>query len=265
MLKNKNMPADLDTHNIRLTVAYDGTDYLGWQATKMGPSIEATLQGVLEKILQQPIYLQAASRTDAGVHAYGQIVNFLTTKEIADFNKFQISINSLLPKDISILKAEKAELKFHPTLDSVCKEYHYWICYGHAQFPQHRLYSWHYPHVLDVEMMCKASLLLIGQHDFAAFCNQKKNEAYAHHRREVTKLTIEEHLEKRLLIKITGPNFLYKMVRNIVGTLSYIGRGKIGIDELPSIITECNRAKAGMTAPAHGLTLYKIYYEILLP
>ena len=202
--------------NIKLTVAYDGGNYLGWQKTTMGPSIEETLQQVLEKILQEQIILQAASRTDAGVHAKGQIVNFLTQKN-PSLKRLKISLNCLLPKDIAVMDVEMADIDFHPTLDCRSKEYHYSVCYGTAQLPQHRFYSWHYPHALDISAMRAAALLLTGEHDYAAFCNFKKNHAYAHYVRQVELIDIIELPEELLCIRVRGNNFLYKMVRNLVG------------------------------------------------
>lgn len=244
--------------NIKLTVAYDGSAYLGWQKTKMGPSIEAALQQALEQILQQPIALQAASRTDAGVHAQGQIVNFFSEKNIGSLTKFQISLNHLLPKDISVLKVEKAEATFHPTLDNSGKEYHYHICFGRAQLPHRRFYSWHYPYALNLVEMRRACEHIVGKRDFAVFCNDKKNAQYEDYIREVKAIDILEQPEECLLFKITGTHFLYKMVRNIVGTLVYVGRGKIKADEIPHMISYRDRTQAGITAPAHGLILYKI-------
>lgn len=246
--------------NIKLTVAYDGGNYLGWQKTSMGPSIEETLQRVLEQILQEQIVLQAASRTDAGVHAKGQIVNFLTHKT-PSLQRLKISLNCLLPKDIAVMHVEMADIDFHPTLDCRGKEYHYWVCNGTAQLPQHRFYSWHYPHALDVNVMRAAALLLAGEHDYAAFCNFKKNHAYAHYVRQVELIDIIELPEERLCIRVRGNNFLYKMVRNLVGTLVYVGCGKIDVEEIPGILGSQERPQAGVTAPAHGLCLQQVFYK----
>jgi tRNA pseudouridine38-40 synthase len=245
--------------NIKLIIAYDGNDYLGWQKTKEGPSIEESLQTVIEQIVQHPVTLQAASRTDAGVHAYAQVVNFFTSKTELHLHRLQISLNNLLPSSISVLAIEQMPLDFHPTLDCIGKEYHYWICCGTAQYPQHRFYSWHYPYSLNMEDMKKAARLLVGVHDFQAFCNELKNKEYDNYVREVTGIEIVPHPENRLQIIIRGNNFLYKMVRNLVGTLAYIGRGKIAVEEIPNILGTQDRTKAGITAPAHGLTLHHVF------
>lgn len=248
-------------HNIKLIIAYDGTVYLGWQKTSMGPSIEATLQNTIEQILQHPIILQAASRTDAGVHAEGQVVNFLTSKIHLDLNRFRTSLNKLLPKNIVVLNIEKMPFSFHPTLDVLGKEYHYFICFGSTQLPQHRFYSWHVPYSLKLDAIQKVIPFFIGSHDFAAFCNVKKNAHYSDYIREVQQLEFLELGNHRLCFRIRGNHFLYKMVRNIVGTLIYIGRGKLDIHAIPVIFQSGSRPEAGMTAPAHGLFLHQVFYK----
>lgn len=248
-------------HNIKLVLAYDGSRYLGWQKTRMGPSIEQTLQEIIEKILQHPAPLQAASRTDAGVHAEGQVVNFITSKIHLDSMKFRASLNSLLTKDIAVLSVDLMPLSFHPTLNSTGKEYRYYICMGPTQLPHHRFYSWHVSYPLDLNRMHQALDLLTGQHNFASFCNVKKNAHYSDYTREVKLLDIKELENNRLCFRIQGNHFLYKMARNIVGTLIDIGKGKIDLDCLSQILLSKSRPQAGVTAPAHGLFLHKVFYE----
>lgn len=244
----------------KLLVAYDGTNYFGWQKTKSGPSIEEALEKSLEQILQEKITLQAASRTDRGVHAKGQVVDFHSTKPITDYHKFLIGINALLPPDVAVLEAEEAPPGFHPTLNVDTKTYEYAICYGKVQLPQHRLYSWHFHYPLDIAMMRDASALLQGTHDFSAFCNQKNNEEYENHIRTVHSILIEPIGHERLTIQVTGNHFLYKMVRNIAGTLAYVGCGKMTSEDVEKILQLHDRTLAGVTAPAQGLTLSHITY-----
>lgn len=246
--------------NIRLTIAYDGTNYFGWQKTHMGPSIESTLEKALFHILQEPIIVQAASRTDAGVHAKGQVVNILLSKAKPSLNQLWMSLNGLLPKDLVVLDVLQAADNFHPTLACISKEYHYSVCYGATQLPQLRLYSWHYSHSLDINKMRQAAAYLIGRHDFSAFCNFKKNSQYKHYERDVQAIDIIHSDEHQVRFKIIGNNFLYKMVRNLVGTLVYVGCGKIAVESLPAILSSKKRAQAGVTAPAHGLCLYQVNY-----
>lgn len=241
--------------NYRAIISYDGTHYLGWQNNKNGPSIEATIQSALEQILQHPIKLQAASRTDAGVHAHAQVINFFSPKKIQ-----LISINSLLPTDIAVLSIEETEASFHPTLDAKEKEYRYNLCTTPWQYPIKRFTSWHYPKKLDLSLMHKAAKQLTGTHDFLAFTNKKQNETYDCTTRTLSSIAIHSPQEGCLEFTLKGKNFLYKMVRNLVGTLVYVGEGKITTEEIDSILLSKKRIKAGVTAPAHGLTLYKISY-----
>lgn len=247
--------------NIKLIIAYDGKAYLGWQKTHMGPNIEATLQKVIEQILQHPAPLQAASRTDAGVHAEGQVVNFFTSKPHLDLNKFRTSLNSLLPKDIVVLQTEFAPISFHPTLDCISKEYRYFLCLGPTQLPHYRFYSWHVPCFLNLEAIQKSLPFLIGNLDFAAFCNTKKNAKYINYIRKIQEIGLIILENNRLCFRIKGNHFLYKMVRNIVGTLVDIGRGRLSLEILPAILRSRHRAKAGITAPAHGLFLHQVFYK----
>lgn len=245
--------------NIKLRIAYEGTHYFGWQKTCAGPTIEQVLQTVLEKILQQPVYLQAASRTDLGVHAEGQIVNFIT-HQMLDLRRIQYSCNRLLPLDIRVLAAEEVPEAFHPTLDNKGKEYHYSICNGPLQLPQNRLYSWHIPQPLDITAMHDAARLLTGELNFKAFCNIRRNILYNSYVRQVREITLLPSGDGRLTISIVGNDFLYKMVRNLVGTLVYVGLQKLTLDQIPTIIRSGLRPAAGITAPAHGLFLKNVFY-----
>jgi tRNA pseudouridine38-40 synthase len=245
--------------NIKMTIAYDGRNYLGWQKTKMGPSIEETLENVLSKILQESVSLQAASRTDAGVHAQGQVVNFLLHCR-RDLKRLLRSVNQLLPKDIVVHSLEETFSSFHPTLDCIAKEYRYSICASPFQSPHHRHYSWHVPHVCEFDKMNEAAVLLKGEKNFKALCNTKKSSRNTNNIRNLNSIEIVYLCGQRILIKIIGNSFLYKMVRNIVGLLAYVGKGKIELNQIESIIASENRCKSGITAPAHGLTLYNIFY-----
>ncbi len=250
--------------NITLTLSYLGTPFAGWQKTRLGNSIEEMLENALTRILRETPKLQAASRTDAGVHARGQIINFFTAHPI-DLPLLQRALNGTLPKEIGVLAIEEAPDHFHPTLDSIKKEYRYHICNGPVQLPFHRHTSWHVPHALDLDALQKGAEALLGTHDFSAFCNQCASPAsLTSHRNpichlEEISLSILSH--QRLCLTVIGDHFLYKMVRNIAGTLIYIGRGKLRAEDLPHILESKQRARAGITAPAHGLTLHRVYYK----
>lgn len=245
--------------NIKILLSYEGTHYLGWQKTPMGPSIEEALERAASQLLREPLSLQAASRTDAGVHAAGQVVNFFSEKSALDIYRLHNGLNALLPKDISVKKTEKASEGFHPTLDAAGKEYHYSLCTAPAQLPFHRRFSWHCPYPLSLELMRSAADQLIGLHDFSAFCNEQ-TLIKGDKTREIFSIEILSLPEGRIRICVKGNHFLYKMVRNIVGTLVYIGRGKIPLEALPAILASRDRKQAGVTAPAHGLTLWQVFY-----
>jgi tRNA pseudouridine38-40 synthase len=246
--------------NIKLVVAYDGTDYLGWQKNNEGASVEGVLNSVLEKIFQHPIILQAASRTDAGVHAHQQVVNFFTAKTV-DFSSVQMSINRLLPKSMIVTDIQMMPESFHPTLDCIGKEYHYYLCFGKFQEPVNRFYSWHYPAKLNIDQMREAALSMVGEHDFSAFCNYVKQLHYKDTVRRIDAINVMELDNQRLCIKVVGNHFLYKMVRNIVGTLVYVGNKKINSDQILRILSEKDRTQVGITAPSKGLFLHRVLYN----
>lgn len=245
--------------NIKLTLLYDGNNLMGWQKTPTGPSVEEILQNQLQTVLRENIILQAASRTDSGVHASEQVVNFFTTSPI-DLGNLSHRLNSLMPRSIRVSSAKEMPAHFHPTLDSMGKEYHYFICFGKVQLPQHRFYSWHCPYEIDLKEMEKAATFFLGKNDFAAFCNVKKNETYQDYVRDVKRIAICELPHMRLRIEIEGNHFLYKMVRNIVGTLVDVAKGKLKADDIPDILQNGDRTKAGVTAPAHGLILHRVHF-----
>ncbi|MCC5832852.1 MAG: tRNA pseudouridine(38-40) synthase TruA [Chlamydiales bacterium] len=242
--------------NLCLTISYDGSPFLGWQKTNAGPSVEGSLQNVLEQILQEPVCLQAASRTDRGVHAFGQVVNFFTKKAPPKI----ISINRLLPDTVRVLDMRIMPSDFHPSLDARGKLYSYNICFGPLQLPFHRAFSWHVPAEFELSFMRQAADLLTGEHDFSSFCNVHENLNYSHKYRRIDRIDFTLIEPGRLRIDIKGNHFLYKMARNIVGTLAYVAMGKLAVEAIPEILAAKERPFAGITAPAHGLTLQKVYY-----
>ncbi len=240
--------------NVKLILAYRGCPYLGWQETGVGPTIEGELQKAVERLVRHPVQLQAASRTDAGVHAEGQVVNFRTENDVPLWKLFQ-ALNNLLPREIRVVDVTEAEEHFHPTLDANAKHYRYRI--AHTPLPHWRHLAWHCPN-LDWQAIEETAQLLVGTHDFAAFCNQRKDLRYTSTVRTLYRVSIVPW-EGGSAIDIIGNNFLYKMVRNLVGTLVAIGRSE-PID-LAGLLQGGERTDAGVTAPAHGLSLSKIYYK----
>lgn len=250
----------MEHKNIKLKIAYDGSAYKGWQKTGTGTSIEEKLEAALQTLLQKPVLLQAASRTDAGVHAQGQVVNFVMSLDRVPIDQVVYRLNCLLPKDIAVLELQEVSENFHPTLDCHSKEYHYLVYCGQVQAPHQRHYAWHYHYPLNLLLMREAASLFLGTHDFSALCNEKKITSYDSYIRSVELIEIEEQFDELLCFKVRGNNFLYKMVRNIVGTLVHVGRGMISLDQMKSLLEGKDRRQAGITAPAHGLTLYHVNY-----
>ena len=241
-----------------LLLSYDGSNYLGWQKTKEGPSIEGTVQAALERILQQPIYLEAASRTDAGVHALGQVITFKALFDKKSVDQILLSMNQLLPADIRALSLTLTVLDFHPTLNSVQKEYEYKVNTSPILCPFKRATYWHFPQKLDLNLMRSAATQLIGEKDFRGFTNTKKGP-HQNTIRTLFSLEIDE-VGSDVIFNIRGNHFLYKMVRNLVGTLLYIGSSKLPLDVIEQLLENKKRCQGGMTAPASGLTLKKIFY-----
>jgi tRNA pseudouridine38-40 synthase len=249
----------LPLRNIKLTLAYDGTLFFGWQQTKMGSSIEECLKLAVKKLLNEAYIVQGCSRTDRGVHALHQVANFFTRKQTT-LPTLQKSLNALLPPSIRVVDVEEMDLSFHPTLDATGKEYCYSLWTHNIQSPFERHTSWHIVDRLDIEKMKQAALHFVGTHDFGSFCNMRKNLNYEDKIREVFSIDFEVISDLNLRLKIKANHFLYKMARNIVGTLVYVGKGKIEPEQIPQILRAKQRSLAGITAPAHGLTLTKVFY-----
>jgi tRNA pseudouridine38-40 synthase len=256
------MSTDTTTH-IVLILAYDGTAYYGWQKTKEGPSIEASLQAVLRQIFQEPIHLQAASRTDRGVHAEWQVVDFIAPRPWKDLHRLVISINDLLPPDIRCRHAFEAPTEtFHPTLDVVKKRYRYLISTGPVQLPLLRLTHWHVHFPLDLPLLYESANLFVGAKDFRGLCNRRTDLKEEDTVRTVHSVRIQEDQSAQTLtVYIEADHFLYKMARNIVGTMVWIARGKIPLESIAIALQTRKRAIAGVTAPAHGLSLVDVMYD----
>jgi tRNA pseudouridine38-40 synthase len=240
-------------------LTYEGTRYLGWQKTSFGPTIQGEVEKALSLLLRKETFVEAASRTDGGVHARGQVIHFFTESDI-EVGRFLRSVNALLPKDIALLHLEQAADDFHSTLDALYKEYHYLLSIGPAQPPFDRFFSWHVPQPLDISAMQDCAHCLLGEHDFSAFCNERQL-LEVDPVCQLHGLFVEKLNDFQMRIRTIGNRFLYRMVRNLVGTLVYVGRGKIPVSGLPGILQAKMRASAGVTAPAHGLVLERIVYD----
>lgn len=242
---------------VRLTVAYDGTNYHGWQIQKNGITIESELNRCLTELLKEEIEVIGASRTDAGVHALGNIAVFDTCNRMPA-EKISYALNQRLPEDIRIQKSEEVALDWHPRHCESRKTYEYRIYRGTFPMPVKRLYSFFTYYKLDVGKMQEAASYLVGEHDFKSFC--QANAQVLSTVRTIYTLDVEEQGDD-LVIRICGNGFLYNMVRIIAGTLMEVGQGKRQPEDMQTILAAKERSAAGPTAPAHGLMLYK--YDFL--
>lgn len=247
-------------YNYKITLAYDGTSYNGWQIQPNAPSIQETLQDCLKILLRQPqIQIIGSGRTDAGVHALGQVAHFKSEQGL-DLHKTLYSLNGLLPQDIRIQKIEIAPHDFHAQHSAKGKEYHYFLYLDRVMNPFSRLYCWHLHYKIDHDLLLKAAKLFVGTHDFTSFANESESGVAAYDAiRTLFRLDIIE-TPGGLRLEFEGDGFLYKMVRNIVGTLIEVAVGKRSIDEIQEIFEAKDRKKAGQAAPPQGLFLIRVKY-----
>lgn len=238
-------------HRIMLTVAYDGTNYHGWQLQPESITVEQVLNTVLSELTGEDIQVSGSSRTDAGVHALGNLCVFDTHSRIPA-EKFPYALNQRLPEDIRIQEGKEVEADFHPRFVDTLKTYEYRILNTKFEIPSKRFNTYHYYIPLDVDKMDAAGKFLVGEHNFTSFCSvNAQSETRV---RTITDLSVRKE-DNEIIIRVTGNGFLYNMVRIIAGTLIDVGRGQIEVDSLPRIIEAKDRAKSGPTAPPQGLTL----------
>jgi len=242
--------------NIKLHIEYDGTNYSGWQVQKKLKTIQSTIESALRKILQEKIRLIVSGRTDTGVHAQDQVANFSTQSKIS-LLKLRSALNSNLPFDITITKAEEARRDFHSRFSANSKLYRYTILNRpyRSSFLRNTVYFCPYP--LDLKAMQKESLVLLGRHDFCAF--RASGSSNQNPVRTIKKLKINRKRDY-IYIEIEADGFLYNMARSIVGTLIEVGRGRFPGGTLKKILLSKNRRLTGPTAPARGLCLVKVNY-----
>ena len=258
--------------NIRLLIAYDGTAYAGWQRQKAQPTIQGVLEDKIAMMTKAPVVLHGAGRTDAGVHALGMVANFHTHARIP-CQGFVQGLNSMLPPDIRILEAVEAPDQFHSRYSATGKTYRYTICTAPVQLPTERLYATHVARSPDAAEIRAALTRVIGSHDFSSFegTGSRDPEAEGFAGRGAVRtlyraeFTAQATQPATWLFRFTGNGFLRHMVRNLVGTLLLVGNGKITPDDFAAILQSRDRARAGATAPAHGLLLEQVLYEPLEP
>ncbi|RGU95549.1 tRNA pseudouridine(38-40) synthase TruA [Clostridium sp. AF15-17LB] len=245
------------TKRIRLVIAYDGTDYCGWQVQPNGITVEEVLNKALKRLTGEDIRVIGASRTDSGVHALGNVAVFDTTSSIPP-ERMSYALNQKLPEDIVVIRSEEVPLDWHPRYrDVVIKTYEYHIYNAPVKNPLKRRTSTHISFPIDVDKMREGAEYLLGEHDFASFCNVRTNVEDTV--RTVTELQITcEGAD--IVMRITGNGFLYNMVRIIAGTLIRVGRGFYEPERVREILEARERTEAGVTAPPNGLVLVGIDY-----
>lgn len=249
------------TRVLKLTVAYDGTRYNGWQLQPDQPTIQGTLERVWQRITRETVRMTGCSRTDSGVHALAQVVSLHTESRLSG-ETLQRALNAFLPDDIVVTRVDAAPADFHAIRSARQKRYRYTIHDGRWYDPFERLYVWHYRERLDAERMHRAGQALLGTHDFRSFESRWPN-------RDSSVRTIFDLSVRRrpvpeaeyVDLEVVGDGFLYNMVRAIVGTLVEVGRGARDEAWIAEVLAAQNRSAAGMTAPAQGLYLVEIDYE----
>ncbi|MDE3195431.1 MAG: tRNA pseudouridine(38-40) synthase TruA [Acidobacteriota bacterium] len=239
------------SRRIRIAVAYDGTEFHGWQVQPSLPTIQGTLEAIVGGIEGKPVHVEGSGRTDAGVHAMAQIAAFHLDNPIPADN-LRRAVNRLLPPAIRVLEAAEVAAAFHPRFDAAAKTYRYTIFRGEICPPFQWRYVYHHPYPLDEARMIESARVFEGEHDFTAYAASDDRDAEG---KSKVRTIFESRLERHgdlLVYTVRGSGFLKHMVRNIVGTLIEIGRGNIGAGALPR--------KSGPTAPAKGLTLLSVEY-----
>lgn len=240
---------------VRAVVAYDGTDYGGFQRQANAPTIQAALEAALAQVTQEAIVVLAAGRTDAGVHAVGQVIAFDTAWRHGP-GDLQRALNAVLPTDIAVRGVGEAAQDFHPRYDARSRRYRYTLYNAPVRCPLARRYSLHVVTPLDVAAMRSAARSLVGEHDFATFGRPPQGQVTV---RRVLAAEWNGELPG-LTFDIEANAFLYRMVRGIVGTLLQVGRGEMSVEEFSAVLASCDRSRAGPTVSPCGLCLMEVKY-----
>jgi len=241
--------------NIKLTLAFEGTAYRGWQIQNNQPTLQGLVSDAIARITGEHANLVGSGRTDAGTHARGLVANFHTASKIAPAQLVR-ALNAVLPRDVRILSARQVSSSFHARRDARSKVYRYQMYLGPI-LPPHLLREFfHYPYPIDIAKMRQAASHFPGEHDFAGFA---KANAASNTIRRIFRCELRKK-GRRLSLTVEGNGFLHHMVRNMAGTLLEVGRGSISLDEFRDLFVRRDRRLAGFTAPAHGLILSKVNY-----
>lgn len=244
----------------RLTIAYDGTAYSGWQTQKVGIGVQQRVEEALAKLFSGAPRLHSSSRTDTGVHALGMVAHVEIPREQARMTpeKMLLAINAHLPPDVRVMAVARCPATFHARFDACGKQYRYLVWNERAANPLLLRQTWHVPQKLDVAAMRRAARALVGRHDFRAFA-ANRNYPMPDTVRTLFRCDLKRQ-GPLLTFVIEGNGFLYKMCRGIVGTLIQVGQGKFAPEEIQAVLESKDRRVAGMTAPANGLVLWKVLY-----
>jgi tRNA pseudouridine38-40 synthase len=243
---------------IKCTISYDGKHFYGYQVQQEKRTVQRELEEVLRKIHKgEHIRVHASGRTDATVHAKGQVIHFDTPLSIAE-ERWKAALNTMLPEDIAVKQVEKVSQAFHARFDAVSKEYRYRVLLSEDKDVFLRDYAYRYPYTLDLQAIQKAIPYLMGTHDFTSFCSAKTE--VEDKVRTIYEIDLLQEKDE-LVFRFVGDGFLYNMVRIMVGTLLDVGRKKIQPEEIPVILRRKDRRLAGKTAPGHGLYLWQVNYN----
>jgi tRNA pseudouridine38-40 synthase len=252
---------DAESVKLRLTIAYDGANYAGWQVQKGAVGVQEVVEQALAKIFPGKHRLHSSSRTDTGVHALGMVAHVVLPR--AQFkmtpHKLRLALNAHLPEDIRLVTASRARPNFHARFDAAGKQYRYYVWNHPAMNPLLRTTAWHYPQPLDVAAIKRAAANFVGEHDFRSFATNRGYD-FKDTVRRVTRCEVKRS-GPLLTFIIEGDGFLYRMCRGIVGTLIQVGRSRFTSADIRQILAHKDRRIAGMTAPAHGLILWKVFYQ----
>ena len=255
-------PENHSMRSLKVTLAYDGTDFSGWQVQPEVPTIQGTLASAIGRVTGEKVLPQASGRTDAGVHALAQVVTFVTESSVPTEN-FQTALNDLLPASVRVLQVEDAAADFHARHSAKAKTYRYRIDRAVICSPFLARYVWHYPYPLVEEAMARAAELVVGEHDFTSFAavdpeRAREGEPISNVRRIFS--SSWERSDDEFVYTVRGSGFLHHMVRNLVGTFVLVGKGTLTPQDMARILEAKNRSRAGPTAPATGLYLVNVEY-----
>ncbi|BBN00527.1 tRNA pseudouridine38-40 synthase [Marchantia polymorpha subsp. ruderalis] len=255
----------VDSWKWSMVVSYDGSKYSGWQIQPKNITVQKTLEDALFQITRcsrENLALTAAGRTDAGVHAWGQVVHFCTPFMLKKLEPLHTSLNSILPQDVRIREIRAVQPEFHARYSALRKTYKYKADLGPVMDPFQRSYAYFFPHVIDMDSMREAASLLTGEHNFSAFANTSLR-VLDNPIRNITKFSVES-VGPQLIFEVEGTGFFYKQVRNMVGLLLEIGRGTTSVRAVSDVLASQKREKLAEfapTAPAHGLYLMTVHYD----